>query len=165
MSMYVDNITGEICFHKNLALTPFITKKEIMESNCLNWEPWPDKGDKTVSYRTIFDIKGNKQGDIYLIVNFVQCNDINAIIGSWSFAPAKLIDGEQKKPEGKVTKRLRDWFKEKTNINLPIYGSWGHIDASYDYWNCSGTIFCNYRSSFRDDKSWKAYCKWNSIKL
>lgn len=166
MSMYVDNITGEFCFHKNLALTPFITKKEIMESNCLNWEPWPDKGDKTVSYRTIFDIKGNKQGDIYLIVNFVQCNDINAIIGSWSFAPAKLIDGEQKKPEGKVTKRLRDWFKEKTNINLPIYGSWGHIDASYDYWNCSGTIFfCNYRSSFRDDKSWKAYCKWNSIKL
>lgn len=46
MSMYVDNITGEFCFHKNLALTPFITKKEIMESNCLNWEPWPDKGDK-----------------------------------------------------------------------------------------------------------------------
>ncbi|STQ11270.1 Uncharacterised protein [Enterobacter cloacae] len=62
MSMYVDNITGEFCFHKNLALTPFLTKKEIMESNCLNWEPWPDKGDKTVSYRTIFDIKGNKQG-------------------------------------------------------------------------------------------------------
>lgn len=136
-----------------------------MESNFLKWEAWPDKGDKTVSYRTIFDIKGHKQGAIYLIVNFIQCNDINAIIGSWNFAPEKLIDGEQKKPEGKVTKRLRDWFKEKTNIVLPIYGSWGHIDASYDHWNCSGTICCNYRSGFRDDKSWKDYCKWNNIKI
>ena len=45
--------------------------------------------------------------------HFVQCNDINAIIGSWSFAPAKLIDGEQKKPEGKVTKRLRIGLKKK----------------------------------------------------
>ncbi|MGC8400340.1 hypothetical protein ACP3P6_02760 [Enterobacter mori] len=83
-----------------------------MNNDNFNWEAWPDKGCDTVSYRAIFNIKGNTHGDIYLIVNFIQPNDENAIIGSWSFAPYKLIDGEQK-PEGKVTKRLRDWFKEK----------------------------------------------------
>lgn len=58
--MYVDNIIGEFCFYKNLVFIFFLIKKEIMESNCLNWEFWLDKGDKIVFYRIIFDIKGNK---------------------------------------------------------------------------------------------------------
>ena len=163
--MNVDNITGAFFFNRMLALTPFITKKEIMENDTLNWEAWPDKGDNTVSYRAIFNTKGNIQGDIYLIIHFIQSDDMSAIISGWSFAPYKLIAGEQKKPEGKVTKRLREWFKEQTNTNLPIYGAWGHIDATYDHWNCSGAICCNYRSGFKDEKSWKEYCKWNNIKV
>lgn len=47
------------------------------------------------------------------------------------FAPENLISGEQNKPEGKVTKRLRNWFFEVTNRSLPSYGSWGHMDAAY----------------------------------
>jgi len=165
MTMNVDNITGAFFFNRMLALTPFATKKEIMENDSLNWEAWPDKGDDTVSYRTIFNTKGNLQGDIYLIIHFIQPDDMSAVISGWSFAPYKLIAGEQKKPEGKVTKKLREWFKEQTNTNLPVYGAWGHIDAAYDHWNCSGAICCNYRSGFKDEKSWKEYCKWNNIKV
>lgn len=164
MTMNLDIHTGAFFFNKMLALTTLTTKKEIMNNDNFNWEAWPDKGCDTVSYRAIFNIKGNTHGDIYLIVNFIQPNDENAIIGSWGFAPYKLIDGEQKKPEGKVTKRLRDWFKDKTNVDLPVHGAWGHINAAYDHWNCSGAIYCNYRSGFRDEKSWKDYCKWNNIK-
>lgn len=158
-------MTGILVFDNKLVLTPFITKKEIMEANNLDWEAWPSKGDSTISYRTIFDLKKNRDGDIYLIINFVRPNDMNATIGSWRFAPEKLLMGEQKKAEGKVTKRLREWFREKTNSDLPVYGAWGHIDTAYDPHNRTGTIFCNYRSSFRDEKDWKDYCKWNNIKI
>lgn len=95
--MNIDNITGKLDFDNNLVLAPFITKKEVMEMGDLEWEAWPNKGDETVSYRTIFNIKKNRQGDIYLIVSFVQPNDINANISSWRFAPEKLLMGEQKK--------------------------------------------------------------------
>ncbi|MGX9869154.1 hypothetical protein [Enterobacter mori] len=102
--MNLDIDTGAFFFNKMLALTPLTTKKEIMNNDNFNWEAWPDKGCDTVSYRAIFNIKGNTHGDIYLIVNFIQPNDENAIIGSWSFAPYKLIDGEQKNLRGKLQK-------------------------------------------------------------
>lgn len=163
--MNIDNITGTLAFDNKLVLSPFITKKEVMEIDYLTWEAWPSKGDETVSYRTIFNMKKNSQGDVYLIINFSRPNDMDATISSWRFAPEKLLMGEQKKPEGKITKRLREWFREKINNNLPIYGEWGHIDAAYDPHNRTGTIFCNYRSSFKDEKSWRDYCKWNNIKI
>ena len=163
--MNIDNITGTLAFGNQLILTPFITKKEIMEIDGFDWEPWPNKGDDTVSYRTIFNMNRNKQGDIYLIVDFVRSNNMSATLSSWRFAPEKLLMGEQKKIEGVVTRRLREWFKEKSCNALPIYGSWGHIDAAYDPHNKTGTIFCNYRSAFKDEKDWKDYCKWNNIKV
>ncbi|WP_063215736.1 hypothetical protein [Enterobacter ludwigii] len=111
MNLAID--TGAFFFNKMLMLTPLITKKEIMNNDNLNWEPWPDKGCDTVSYRAIFNIKGNTHGDIYLIVNFIQPNDENAIIGSWSFAPYKLIDGEQKKSRGESHKKIKVLVQRK----------------------------------------------------
>ncbi|URQ61411.1 hypothetical protein LQ939_03435 [Pantoea alhagi] len=163
--MYVDSMSGMLVFENKLALTPVLTKKEIMGSDKLNWEAWPSKGDNTITYRAIFDLERNTSGNIYLIINFVHPNDMNATIASWRFAPEKLLMGEQKKPEGKVTKNLREWFNNKTKVDLPVYGKWGHIDAAYDPHNRTGTIFCNYRSSFKNEKQWKDYCKRNNIKF
>ena len=148
--MDIDNITGTIFFDNKLVITPFITKKEIMRANDLIWEAWPSKGDRTISYRTIFDIKKNRDGNIYLIINFFRPNDMNSTVASWRFAPEKLLMGEQKKMNGKVTQQLREWFINQTKNDLPIYGLWGSIDTVYDPHNRTGTIFCNYNSNLRN---------------
>ncbi|AFI88285.1 hypothetical protein EXT68_22630 [Pectobacterium parmentieri] len=163
--MNINNVTGALSFDNKLTINSFITKKEIMGLEDICWEAWPSKGDETVSYRAVFEMEKNRQGDIYLIINFIRPGDMDATIVSWRFAPEKLLMGEQRKTEGGMTKKLREWFKEKTNSILPICGEWGGIDAAYDPHNRTCTIFCNYRSSFRDEKSWGDYCKWNNIKI
>lgn len=54
------------------------------------------------------------------------------------------MDGFQPKPEGKYTKRIRQWFKNKFNISLPQEHSWGRIDAFYDPHNLTTSIVCTY---------------------
>ncbi|SFU16635.1 hypothetical protein SAMN05192562_107175 [Kosakonia arachidis] len=163
--MKIDSRTGLLQFNGELSLASFMTKKELMGIDGLLWEPWPDKKAQTVSYRTIFNIKGNKQGDIYLIVSFVRPDDSEATIASWRFAPEKLLMGEQRKPEGKITQNLREWFREKTNQSLPVSGEWGHIDSAYDPHNKTGTIFCHYRANFKSDREWMDYCRRNNVRI
>lgn len=158
--MFFDSETGLIEFGNKIRLDTKITKNELLKGGLL-WEGWPEKKEnKTVSYRLI--MKGDKEhGDIYLIVDFIHPNDPTSQLSGWRFAPDKLMIGEQKKTDGKVTRRLREWFKEKTKIKLPVYGSWGHIDAAYDPHNHTGTIVCNYRQGFINDDAWHDYCEWN----
>ncbi|WP_394547136.1 hypothetical protein [Pantoea ananatis] len=112
-----------------------------------------------------FNTKNNRQSDIYLIVFLSHQGDANATVVSWFFAPDKLLIGEKNKPEDKVTRKLREWFEMQSGCNLPVYGAWGHIDAVYDPHNRTGMITCNYRSGFKDGKSWKDYCRWNELKI
>lgn len=154
---------GVITFKNSLMLGPEVTKKNLFDNFHVKWEGWPEKKEnKTVSYRTI--LKGDRKfGDIYLIVDFLQPNDINSQLSSWRFSPEKLLMGEQKKPEGNVTRGLRKWFSDEFTAELPVSGAWGHVDAAYDPHNRTGTIVCNYRKGF-EDKKWVEYCEWNNIK-
>jgi len=154
---------GIITFKNSLTLDPEVTKNNLFGDFNIKWEGWPEKKDnKTVSYRTI--LQGDRKfGDIYLIVDFLQPNDNNSQLSSWRFSPEKLLMGEQKKPEGNVTRGLRKWFCNEFTAELPVSGAWGHVDAAYDPHNRTGTIVCNYRKGF-EHKKWVEYCEWNNIK-
>jgi len=140
------------------------TTREMLIKGSRLWEGWPEKSDgRTTSYRTIISTKKEKAGDIYIIADFSGAFITDAVLCSWRFAPEKLMMGIQKKVEGAITKNLRTWFYEKTHIQLPVSGSWGHIDAAYDPHNLTGTIVCNYRSAFHTEDEWRKYCKRNNI--
>ena len=141
---------GELVFNDSLVVTPKINKHELMLIPGFVWEPWPDNGGDTVSYRSIFPLKNNNSGDIFLVVNFIEPGNSDALISHWSFAPKKLLISEQKSLTGDVTQRLKRWFKEQTRTSLPLNGVWGSIDIAYDVYNRTATINCHYRSG-----SWK----------
>ncbi|WP_162286980.1 hypothetical protein [Pantoea stewartii] len=163
--MKINKEDGSLDFENGLIISSTSTKKNLFAMGGLFWEGWPDNGDDTVNYRAFFNTKNNRQGDIYLIVFLSHNGDENATVVSWCFAPDNLLMGEQNKPEGKVTRKLREWFKVQSGCNLPVYGAWGHIDAAYDPHNRTGMITCNYRSGFEDANSWSNYCEWNKLKF
>ncbi|MCX8963443.1 hypothetical protein [Erwinia psidii] len=144
-----------------LILSPSSNKIELMDGGVL-WEEWIKNDSEVVSYRTIFKDEKDK-ANLYLIVTFKSPVNDNSLLSSWYLSPEKVMNGEQRKPEGKVTKALRKWFFDKAKIDLPISGDWGHIDAVYDHWNAVGVIACNYRSAFKDESNWKKYRKRNKF--
>lgn len=137
---------GNLIFNDSLILTPKTTKHTLMSIPGFVWKSWADNGGGTVSYRSIFPLKNNSSGDIYLIVSFFESGNSDAVISCWSFAPEKLLMGEQKSLTGGITKILKRWFKEQTRTSLPLNGVWGSIDVAYDVYNRTATINCHYRS-------------------
>ena len=137
---------GELVFNDSLILTPKTTNHELMSIPGVVWEPWPDNGCGTVSYRGFFPLKNNNSGDVYLAASFFESGNSGALISHWSFAPEKLLMGEQKSLTGGITKILKRWFKEQTRSSLPLSGVWGSIDVAYDVYNRTATINCHYRS-------------------
>ncbi|WP_148709222.1 hypothetical protein [Pantoea agglomerans] len=137
---------GNLIFNDSLILTPKTTKHTLMSILGFVWKSWPDNGGGTVSYRSVFPLKNNSSGDIYLIVSFFESGNSDAVISRWSFAPEKLLMGEQKSLTGGITKILKRWFKEQTRTSLPLNGVWGSIDVAYDVYNRTATINCHYRS-------------------
>lgn len=144
-----------------LFLSPSKNKISLMNEGVL-WEDWIKNDSEVVSYRTVFNDNNNKE-NLYLIVTFKSPVNDESLLSNWYLSPEKVMNGEQKKPEGKVTRALRKWFFDKTKFNLPIGGDWGHIDAVYDHWNAVGVIVCNYRSSFKNESDWKDYRKRNKF--
>ncbi|MGC1043024.1 hypothetical protein WKH40_06545 [Pantoea agglomerans] len=63
---------GELIFNDSLILTPKTTKDELMSIPGFVWESWPDNIEDTVSYRSVFSLKNNNSGDIYLVVSFLS---------------------------------------------------------------------------------------------
>ena len=135
------NIGGE------LLLSPSKNKKDLMDGIVL-WDEWIKNDNEVVSYRTVFTEAGGS--NLYLIVSFESPVNDESLLTCWYLAQEKIMDGEQKKPEGRVTKALRKWFFNKTEFHLPISGDWGDIDAVYDHWNTVGVIACNYKLSFKN---------------
>ncbi|WP_340608145.1 hypothetical protein [Xenorhabdus bharatensis] len=156
-------INNEIIIENNISLTDKSTKRNIINST-YNWEEWiKNFNNETVSYRLLLDKPKNKYGRLFLIVTFTVPINEKSLLCSWHLAPEKLINGKQNNPKGKVTNNLKKWFYEETGTKLPIRRENMHIDASYDPWNYSGVIVCNYRSNFENEKAWKDYCKRNHI--
>lgn len=139
---------GNLIFNDSLILTPKTTKHTLMSIPGFVWKSWADNGGGTVSYRSVFPLKNNSSGDIYLIVSFFESGNSDAVISRWSFAPEKLLMGEQKSLTGGITKILKRWFKEQTRTSLPLNGVWGSIDVAYDVYNRTATINCHYRSGY-----------------
>jgi len=146
LNMSLKYAMGELIFNDSLILTPKTTKDELMSIPGFVWESWPDNIEDTVSYRSVFSLKNNNSGDIYLVVSFFESGNSDAVISRWSFAPEKLLMGEQKSLTGGITKILKRWFKEQTRTSLPLNGVWGSIDVAYDVYNRTATINCHYRS-------------------
>lgn len=141
----------ELIISDDLVLSSKKSQKDTIKKN-LNWEPWlknPD-GD-VVSFRLVLNAKEEKYGNLFLIVTFNSPITDESLLCSWFMAPEKLINGKQSKKDGAITKNLRKWFYEKTFVELPAEGEWGHIDASYDPWNSAGLIVCNYKPSFKNN--------------
>lgn len=159
--MNIERETGIFILKDELKVSLLTTQRELVACSKLNWEGWPDKDECTASFRLILNVKNNKQGKIYFIVNFEKINEHEPTVTGWMLAPENLISGEQHRPKGKVTKALRQWFFEMTNTHLPVSGAWGHIDAAYDPHNQAGSIVCNYRTGFNDEKSWADFLEWN----
>lgn len=144
-----------------ILLSPYQTKKDLINKDLL-WEGWISNDNEVVSYRIVLVDKKNKS-KIFLIVNFTYPVNDDSLLSSWYLSPGNIMNGEQSKPEGKVTKALGKWFFDKTNTEIPVGGDWGHLDAVYDHWNTVGVIACNYRASFRNDSEWKEYRRRNKF--
>jgi hypothetical protein len=146
-----------------IILSSSVKKKDILALSD-KWEEWLKNDQKeTVSYRLkINDIK-NSGGNVYLIVTFKSPINNDSLLVSWFLCPEKIINGEQKKINGPVTKGLRKWFLQKTGETLPKGGDWGDIDAIYDSWNQVGMIVCNYRAAFKSNYEWEDYRKRNGF--
>jgi hypothetical protein len=159
--MKIERESGTLSLRDDLMVSALTTQQDLVAKSKFKWEAWPDRGDLTSSYRLILDVKGNKEGKVYFIVHFERTSQAELVVTSWMLAPENLITGEQHKPRGKVTKKLRQWFFEMTNVHLPIVGEWGHVDSSYDPHNMAGLIVCNYRSGFKSKKEWDDFLTWN----
>lgn len=88
-----------IIFDENIKISLFQKKKEII-TNLHPWEDWLRNDDgEVVSYRLKL---GNKyDGFVYLIVTFKPPVNENALVATWFIAPEGLIEGQQKKHQGK----------------------------------------------------------------
>ncbi|MGR2861349.1 hypothetical protein [Erwinia amylovora] len=152
---------NSLIINGNILLSPFQSKNKLISEN-LPWEEWIRNDNEVVSCRIILVDKKSKS-KVFLIVTFISPINDNSLLCSWYLSPENLMNGEQKKPEGKVTKSLRKWFFDKTKVEIPIGGDWGHIDAVYDHWNTVGVIACNYRYSFKSESEWEKYRKINEF--
>jgi hypothetical protein len=137
--------TGIFNLSDNLTLSPKMSKKEILAQNVV-WEEWFPKTDGVAfNYRTVIDLKGiNGNEKIAVIINFNGTSLSDSSLKSWLRAPIHKFSGVQTKPESKITKNLRTWFKSKTSASLPANGSWGSIDAAYDPHNQTAEVVCHY---------------------
>ena len=128
-------------------------------------EDWiKTKDGVTVAYRLILKCKACAElGKIYLIVFFQEKghDDCGGFLDFWDLAPEKIMDGYQSKPNGKYTEQMRNWFSQQCGVKLPIKKEWGHLDASYDPWNQTSAINCNYKERFDSEQEWAEYKKWN----
>jgi len=159
--MKIEFESNNLIIDGNLLLSPFQNKNKLILAN-FPWEEWIKNDHEVVSYRIVLVDKKSKS-KVFLVVTFVSPVNDESLLSSWYLSPENIMNGEQKKPEGKVTKSLRKWFFDKTKVEIPIGGDWGHIDASYDHWNTVGVIACNYRSSFKNESEWKDYRKRNKF--
>ncbi|MFE8100745.1 hypothetical protein RBA63_13120 [Brenneria goodwinii] len=143
MNFNCDN--GILELSEKLSLSPYMKKKEILSQNVI-WEEWFPKINGVVfNYRTVIDIKDiHGHEKITVIINFNGSSLDSSSLKSWLCAPTHKFTGQQKRPEGKLTKALRTWFNSRTAIILPVSADWGIIDAAYDPHNQTAEIVCHY---------------------
>lgn len=155
-----DKNTGEICLTPELRIRRGMSRKDIL-AMAVNWEDWILIDGIPSAYRTIFNLPNRHMSPKTILI--VHVGTLDVPLAFWSIVPWDLVDGAQKRREGKNTKISRKWFLEMFNSTLPTGGDWGDIDASYDHWNQTVKVVCNYRERFKTDKEWKEYRRENKF--
>jgi hypothetical protein len=157
--MKIDLQTGVVEFTPDLILRPGMMRNELLALN-VNWEEWDIIKKIPFSFRTIFKMPNKGMSPKTILVVYIGVG--SEPIQFWGLVPWDRAGGsEQNRPEGKHTKKMRAWFREMSDIGLPIRKEWGHVDASYDPWNQSAGVVCNYRERFGSEEEWKHYKKDN----
>lgn len=158
--MKIDSKTGVMEFTSELVLQPGMTRSQILSLN-VEWEEWTIIDNIPRSFRTIFQLTNKGANSKNILVVYVGTE--NRPISFWDLGPWNGADGEQNRPEGKYTKKMRIWFKSISGVDIPLKREWGHIDASFDPWNQSAGVICNYRERFESDEEWSRYKKNNKF--
>ena len=156
--MKLDPESGIIELTHELVLRPRMTRQDILAMN-VEWENWAVIDDVPRAFRTIIKLPNKGISPKTIVIVYVGLD--NRPLAFWDIAAWDLAEGTQSRPEGKCTKRMRAWFKETFGVGLPLKRNWGHIDASYDPWNQSAGVICNYRERFSSEEDWTQYKKEN----
>lgn len=156
--MKLNSQTGVIEFASNIILRPGMNRNDLLSIN-VDWEEWEIVENSVISFRTIFKLPNKGMSPKTILIAYV--GEESEPLAFWKIAPWDRLDGTQNRPEGKCTKRIRTWFKDMSGITIPLRKEWGHIDASFDPWNQSATIVCNYRERFGLDEEWSQYKREN----
>jgi hypothetical protein len=152
--MRFDPTTGSIEFPCGLVLRRGMTRQQILSSNT-KWEDWTVIEGVPHAFRALIDLPNKGLSSKTILIAHVGTD--TSPLAFWDIAPWDIADGAQNRPEGKYTKRMRLWFQETFGEILPLGGDWGNIDASYDPWNQSTGVICNYRERFATNKDWLEY--------
>lgn len=156
--MRIDPESGVIELTNELVLRPRMTREGIMALN-VEWEDWVVFDGIPRAFRTIVKLPNKGISPKTIVIVYVGLE--NRPLAFWHIAAWDLVEGPQSRPEGKYTKRMRAWFTEMFGVKLPLKRDWGHIDATYDPWNQTAGIVCNYRERFSSDEEWSKYKKEN----
>lgn len=159
--MKFDQNTGKLDLFPGLCIRRGMTSKDVLATSA-KWEDWAVVYGVPQAMRTIINLPNEEISQKTILIVYVS--QYNNPITFFDIAPWDLTEGIQNRPEGKYTKRMRNWFKTMFKVSLPCCGDWGHIDASYDHCNQSTGIICNFRERFLDDDDWNLYKIRNNLK-
>lgn len=158
--MKFDPATGIIELTPGLNIGPGMTRKDLLAMN-VKWEDWTEVDGVPRAMRALINLLNKGINPKTILI--VHVDIANKPIAFWDIAPWDLTGCTQNRPEGKCTKRMRAWFKAMSGIALPLGRGWGRIDASYDPWNQSSGVVCNYRERFATDEQWFEFRRNNEF--
>jgi hypothetical protein len=156
--MNLDLKSGVIKITPKMILRPEMTRNDILEID-VGWQDWNIIDGTPRAFRSIIELPNKGMSPKTILIVYVGIN--NQPLAFWDLAPWDITAGTQTRPEGRYTKQMRVWFNEMFGVSLPIKRDWGHIDASFDPWNQTAGILCNYRERFSSDEEWAKYKKEN----
>jgi hypothetical protein len=157
--MKLDPESGVIEFTSKIVLRPGMTRDDILSIDT-NWQEWNVIKNIPRAFRSIINLPNQGISPKTILIVYVGLEE--RPLAFWDVAPWDMAEGTQNRPEGKYNKRMRAWFETMFCTKLPLKKNWGHIDASFDAWNQSGGIICNYRERFDSDERWERYKKNNN---
>lgn len=152
--------SGSIEFATGLVLHRNMSRLDILNM-ATQWEDWIVVHGVPSAYRTIMKLPNRGSSSKTILI--VYFGILDGPLAFWMLAPWDLSDGAQKQPEGKYNKRMRKWFFENFHAVLPCGDDWGQVDATYDPWNQSTSIACNYRERFSTEDEWRKYRNENKF--
>lgn len=138
--MRLEKNTGTLEINNETKIFRKMKRNDLCEKD--KWESWIEHEEEIISYKKTIIKKDILRGNMIIICYFEK-ND--GIIKFWDLGPEKYMNGRQSKPEGKYTKKMRQWFLQNFNLIIPIKEFWGEIDAFYEPHSSTTSVICTYK--------------------